>query len=111
MSDIQGIVDALQEHLRSATTVNGHRYPVAAITCRDGARFSIQAGDYVYCTPRNNSGPWTHVEVMPLDSPPTKFECEDGDVAAYVPIEDVAAEILSRGFLAIQGQPKQIGRN
>jgi hypothetical protein len=48
---------------------------------------------------------------MPLDSTPTKFECEDGDVAAYVPIEDVAAEILSRGFLAIQGQPKQVGRN
>jgi hypothetical protein len=111
MSDIQEIVDALQEHLRSATTVNGHRYPVAAITCRDGAKFSIQAGVYLYCTPRNNSGPWTHVEVMPLDDQPTKFECDDGSVAAYVPIEDVAAEILSRGFLAIQSQPKQIEGN
>jgi hypothetical protein len=101
MNDIQTVIDALQEHLRSATTVNGHRYPVAAITCRDGAKFSIQAGDYLYCTPRNNIGPWTHVEVMPLDSMPTKFECEPDDVAAYVPIEDVAAEIVLRGFLAI----------
>lgn len=101
MSDIQDVVDALQEHLRSATTVNGHRYPVAAITCRDGARFSIQVGDYLYCTPRDNAGPWTHVEVMPLDATPTKFECEEGDVAAYVPIEVVAAEIVSRGFIAL----------
>ena len=104
MSDIQDIVDALQAHLQTATTVNGHRYPVTAITCRDGAQFSVQAGDYLYCIPRNNAGPWTHVEVMPLSSKstPTKFECDDGDVAGCVPIEDVAAEILSRGFLAIE---------
>ena len=101
MSDIQYVVDALQEHLQSATTVNGHRYPVAAITCRDGAKFSIQAGNYLYCIPRDNTGPWTHVEVMPLNAMPTKFECEPDDVAACVPIEDVAAEIISRGFLAI----------
>jgi hypothetical protein len=104
MSDIQGIVDALLDHLQTAIVVCGHRWPVAAITCRDGAVFSIQAGNYMYCHPRNNTGPWTHVEVMPIsaNAKPTKFQCEVDDVAGYVPIEKVAAEILSRGYLAIK---------
>lgn len=104
MSDLQSVIDALQDHLQTATVERGYRYPVEAITCRDGAKFSIQAGEYLYCRPRNNTGPWTHVEVMPLNSTanPTKFHCETDDVAAYIPIEDVAAEILSRGFLTIE---------
>ena len=106
MSDIQSIIDALQQHLQTDSTINGHRYPVEAITCRDGARFSIQASHYHYCTPRTDTGPWTHVEVMPLgtNSRPTCFVCENDDVAGYVPIEDIAAEIMSRGCLAIELQ-------
>lgn len=104
MSDLQSVIDALQDHLQTAIVERGCRYPVEAVTCRDGAKFSIQAGEYLYCTPRNNTGPWTHVEVMPLSATanPTKFHCDPGDVAAYIPIEDVAAEILSRGFLTIE---------
>lgn len=104
MSDIQSIIDALQQHLQSDTALAEFKYPVEAITCRDGARFSIQASHYHYCKPRKDTGPWTHVEVLPIGaiSKPTHFECEDDDVAGYVPIEDVAAEIMSRGFLAIE---------
>lgn len=108
MSDLQSIIEALQDHLQTASVVNDHRYPVGAVTCRDGSMFSIQAGTYLYCYPRDNIGPWTHVEVMPLtkNSKPTKFHCDDGDVAGYVPIEDVAAEILSRGYLSIEQNQK-----
>lgn len=43
------------------------------IVCRDGATVSLQASEYHYCTPRNNDGPYTHIEagypsVMPPDS-------------------------------------------
>lgn len=104
MNDFQKlIVDAIHEHLMTAEVVGDHRCPVTPIECRDGARFSVQASQYHYCSPRNDAGPWTHVEVMPLDGAiPTKFECATDDVAGYVPIEAVADEILSRGFLAIE---------
>ena len=64
--DLQDVVAALQAHLSNATVVQGYKYPVSAITCRDGTRFSVQASDFTYCKPRNNTGPWTHVEVMTL---------------------------------------------
>lgn len=99
---IEEIVSALQAHLSSATVVRGHRYPVSAVTCRDGATFSVQAGDYLYCTPRNNVGPWTHVEVMTIseDVTPRNWEQDAGDqLAGWVPIEAVACEIYERGFI------------
>ena len=104
MTDIQSIIDALQQHLQTDTTIGGFRHPVKAITCGDGAQFSIQASHYHYCRPRNDNGPWTHVEVMPIgeNAYPTHFQCEHNDVAGYVPIEDVAAEIMSRGFLVVE---------
>lgn len=96
---IEDIVRALQEHLQSATVINGHRYPVAAVICGDGTRFSVQAGNYLYCSPRDNSGPWTAVEVMTLTDgvTPINWQHDAGDnLAGWVPIESVAREIYQR---------------
>lgn len=33
------------------------------IICNDGTSISIQASEFHYCMPRNNVGPYSHVEV------------------------------------------------
>lgn len=74
--------------------------PVQSIKCRDGSALSVQASISAYCYPRNNSGPWTHVEVMvSSDDNPVYFSINEGNsgIASYVPIESVAEEILARG--------------
>ena len=41
------------------------------IFCTDGASLSVQTGKYLYCTPRDNTGPWYDVEVgFPSIDPP-----------------------------------------
>ena len=91
------IVMILNEHLRRAPRACPGG-PVHAIICLDDTRWSIQAGEYMHSTPRDNTGPWTHVEVMG-EVDPTYFGLNDGDdISSYVPIEDVAQEILSRGI-------------
>lgn len=103
---VDSTVAALQQHLKSAPFVNGSKYPVGKITCADGSEFSVQASVYHYCKPRTDYGPWTHVEVMNLsDVEPTFWEEDSGDVAGWVPIEDVAKEIILRGMMV----NKQIG--
>jgi hypothetical protein len=109
MSDIDQIVADLQAHLQSAEVTDlgmgrTFRLPLPAITCRDGTSFSVQASEFTYCTPRNNEGPWTTVEVMTLTegAQPRNWEHDAGDnLAGYVPIEAVAQEILDRGYLAL----------
>ena len=107
--DIRDIVQALTQHLQSARRVNlgggrEYREPVGHITCRDGTKFSVQAGEMLYCSPRSNDGPWDSVEVMTLTDgvTPHYWDHDAGDnLAGYVPIEDVAKEIYDRGFLAL----------
>lgn len=104
--EIQQIVDAIQAHLASATVVNGWRYPVEQIICQDGTRFSVQASAYTYCHPRDNTGPWTHVEVMTITDGvlPHNWTHDAGDnLAGYVPIEAVAKEIWDRGKKLLTG--------
>lgn len=94
------VISALQTHLSCATVINGYKFPVSAITCRDGVQFSVQASAYTYCRPRNNTGPWTHVEVMTLTDgvKPSNWEHDEDLIGSYVPIEAVAKEILDRGL-------------
>lgn len=33
------------------------------VRCADGFNMSVQASQYNYCSPRNNTGPWDSVEV------------------------------------------------
>lgn len=38
-----------------------------SIKCSNGLQLSVQASENHYCTPRNNEGPYTHVEVYSYD--------------------------------------------
>jgi hypothetical protein len=74
------------------------------ITCVDGFSLSVQANHGTYCTPRNNLGPWSSVEVgFPSDTPEFIMEyVEDPEhptdtVYGYVPIELVEKLIASHG--------------
>jgi len=92
-------VDIIVMHLNNYLMKSKREFlygPVPHITCRDGTVISVQAGGFHYCRPKSIKGPWTHVEVM-MDTDPIHFESDDGGIAAHVPIEAVAREILSRG--------------
>lgn len=98
------IVSRINDHLK-----NGEREfpsgPVSHITCRDGTKISVQASKYHYCKPRDNQGPWTHVEVMMISEvEPIHFDYPEDDVAACIPIELVAQEILSRSNMMIENK-------
>lgn len=78
------------------------------ITCEDGTVLSVQASEYHYCSPRNDVGPYTHVEVgYPSSKPPQEWaSCMDGSdfdidwdvsVYAWVPIELVEEYINDHG--------------
>ncbi len=83
--------------------------PHPRVTCADGFSMSIQAGEYLYSTPRLNllSGDYTAVEV---GFPSAREEAlmpfaEDADtptstVYGYVPVEIVEAVIAAHGGLA-----------
>ena len=44
------------------------------VVCADGASVSIQAGSGIYSTPRDNEGPYTHVEAgFPSVEPPASW--------------------------------------
>jgi hypothetical protein len=108
MDTVEQVVEALQAHLNTAEVVGmsdrNFRMPVSAITCGDGTEFSIQASEFTYCRPRNNLGPWTHVEVMTLTegAVPEYWTQDAGDqLAGYVPLEAVAKEIIKRAGLQL----------
>lgn len=80
------------------------------IRCMDGTTLSVQASEYTYCRPRDNYGPYTHVEV---GYPSRVFEqllpYIDGDadtnptdtVYGYVPIEIVEECIAECGGICV----------
>lgn len=76
------------------------------IVCVDGTSLSVQASRNHYCTPRNDKGPYTHVEVgYPSIRPPQVWideYCEDpsaplNTVYPYIPIELVLFFIAAHG--------------
>lgn len=75
------------------------------IICADGTTLSVQVGEYMYCSPRDNKGPYSSVEVgFPSVEPPEiwKQYAEDPNrptdtVYAYVPIELVSFFIAAHG--------------
>jgi hypothetical protein len=110
-TDLEIVIDALQRHLASANKIplgiEGRfmREPLPPIKCNDGTEFSVQAGEHMYCSPRENEGPWDTVEVMTISKSPAKnWTQDDSGVAGWVPIEDVAKEILDRGYLALTAE-------
>lgn len=78
-----------------------HKAPIPSIKCNDGVSISIQASEFHYCSPRNNCGPYTTVEVWCLSGADpadvTQFDYDEDGPSGYVPIESVVA------FLDIHG--------
>lgn len=68
---------------------------------RDGAELSVQASRLHYSRPREDIGPYTHVEVgYPSGSvPDTWAEYQDGkyEIYAYLPIELVYMYVAAHG--------------
>ena len=77
------------------------------LVCADGASVSIQAGAGIYSTPRDNVGPYTHVEAgFPSVEPPPSWReyAEDpndliGTVYGYLPYDCVDEFINVHGGL------------
>ena len=74
------------------------------IKCKDGLIFSAQASEYTYCSPRENIGPWTAVEI----GFPSEKVCEFMEYAetpknptetvyGWVPVEVVEAVVEKHG--------------
>ena len=91
------------------TTGAGYRFAtiLKRIECADGFNLSVQAGDALYSTPRDDRGPWTAVEVgYPSGRPEpwdewSKYAEEAADPTAtvygYVPFAMVEALIEAHG--------------
>lgn len=100
------IIDWLQQHLIGEVKVFSTyeiKEPVPPIRCVDGSTLSAQANTRTYCTPENNTGPWTHVEIgYPSVLPPSSWdEYADGSgIYARVPIKLVAEYIWHHGGVA-----------
>lgn len=80
------------------------------IYCADGTNLSVQASRTHYCWPKNNEGPYTHVEVGFPSAPPPELWAEycDGDfekpcdtVYANVPLAVVGQYIDSHGGIKL----------
>ena len=99
------------------------------VQCADGFSMSVQAGSGMYCSPRDDDGPWTEVEVgfPSAKEPALKEYAEDPDagldknghvstVYGWVPMETVLAIIESHGGqvggeLPIPGVPRLTRQN
>lgn len=102
LDPVPEIMQALQNHLQTGTR-EWAGAPVSHVTCGDGTVLSVQAGRYHYCEPRNNEGPWTHVEVTLISNnvPLRYFDVDDDGIAGGVPLRAVAHEVYSRGSIKL----------
>lgn len=88
-------------------TVSHWQFP--KIHCVDGFTISMQCSEYHYSTPRNNTGPYTHVELGFPSARPTEEIMEyvedaddpTGTVYAYVPIELVVDMLVLHGGIKV----------
>ena len=89
----------------------------------DGVKISVQASEFHYATPRDNYGPWSHVEVGCITgtdgkhvTPPSEWlEYADAgelpsDVYGYVPVALVRALINAHGGIK-SGEPPALARS
>jgi hypothetical protein len=93
------------------TDSDGYRQPTPKVHCMDGTTLSVQVGSGLYCIPRDNNGPYTHVEVgFPsrgftqlteyIDGTDDADPCES--VYGYVPIEIVEEIIEECGGMCVE---------
>ena len=75
------------------------------VRCQDGYSISVQAGAHKYCTPRNNHGPYTEVELGFPSAPDSMLngyiesttEPPTDSVYPYVPVSVVRDLIIKHG--------------
>lgn len=79
---------------------------LSRLQCKDGFNISMQASKYHYCSPRDDVGPYTHVELgFPSEAEELLITwAEDatnltGSVYSNVPLFVVSAIVLSHGGL------------
>ena len=99
-------MNTLQEHLKSGEGFENTdlRRPCKKIVCAYGFEVSVQASSVHYCTPRDDYGPYTHVELGYPNVPVAAWMeyAEDPDrptttVYPYVPIEVVEVVLEYHG--------------
>ncbi len=85
---------------------NEHMRVIGPLVCADGFTMSVQASAGHYCTPRDNTGPYTHFEIgFPSQEEPELMQyAESPDeptetVYGWVPVEVVTAVIVKHGGL------------
>lgn len=108
---LQNTLEKLTRHLSTPVKDLGtvtFKEQAPRVVCVNGAVVSVQVSRTHYCSPRNDFGPWTHVELgYPSLCPPKAIleyaeepDNPTGTVYAYVPIALVAAWINSCGGFA-----------
>lgn len=82
----------------------GSIFQYQPIVCRDGLSFSAQANQMTYCSPRNNVGPYTAVEIGFPSEMVDEFmqyagtpETPTETVYGWVPVEVVEAVVEKHG--------------
>ena len=85
------------------------------VVCVDGFTMSVQADDFTYCTPRNNEGPYTAVEVgFPSEYEELIIDWAEDDssptetVYGYVPSHIVSLVLAKHGGMVEGEVPKGI---
>lgn len=89
------------------------KMPAPPIVCKDGTRLSVQASRHCYSIPRDDVGPYTHVEVgFPSIVPPITWEqysdsgkLETETVYGYIPVALVERFIKAHGGIAEGSMP------
>lgn len=93
-------LELIQQHLMprpNSSMVCNRNY----IETASGTLMSVQASDFHYCLPRDDVGPYTHVEVEHPDAPEEWAALRSWEaIYACVPIEVAAAEIDRLGGFA-----------
>lgn len=94
-------LERLQQHLAMPIEkIRGykHKRQSPLLECKDGTTMSVQASLSHYCTPQDDVGPYTRVEIWCCGEVEAWAEYGTGeDPYAYVPIELVVQEIDRRG--------------
>jgi hypothetical protein len=107
---LQEILDPKQrvyeEVNRALSRETEHLKNVDRIVCADGFSMSVQASAFHYCSPRDNEGPYTAVEIgYPSEKVDDFMEYIDGGedddptstVYGYVPLKIVAKTVDTHG--------------
>jgi len=96
-------LEKLQEHLLNRTHLNNS----PPVICKSGLTMSVQASETHYCSPKNNVGPYSRVEVgFPSRRVMALMPYRDwapgrpARIFSYVPVTVVATVIEKNGGFA-----------